>query len=321
MDRFVKYFEDYLVGEMGASEHTVSNYLRDIHQFMMIVFDDAEHPDWSKATKNSARQFLLHFQKADYEPTSSARKLSSLRSFYQFLVREGVIEKNPFSGMRLPKRGKYLPSVMSQSEVLQILESPQKFLDDASMPKQGEPFLLDYFVARDRAILECLYSTGMRLNELVTLTEGRVKFDEGFVLVLGKGKKERVCVLGNHAISALQTAITMRDRLWFVWGMDGVPGSLFLNKNGGALTGRSIERMMKKYVLYCGLNPNYTPHVFRHSFATHLLDAGADLRSVQEMLGHASLSTTQIYTHVSIERLKNVYSTAHPLARENVNGE
>lgn len=314
MDRGMEHFVQYLEGEKNASKHTISNYLTDIYQFILIVWGDCDKPDWTSADRMDARKFLIHFQRAGCEPTTAGRKLSALRSYYRFLLREGYVDQNPFSGLKLPKRGKYLPSVMSQSEVLQLLESPKGFLHDAQAPKQGDEFLLEYFALRDTAILECLYSTGMRLNELVTLTEQRLDLLGGIARVLGKGKKERMCPLGRPAVQALHEALEMRDRLWFLWGMDGRPPSLFLNKNGGALTGRSIERMMKKYVIYRGLNPNYTPHVLRHSFATHLLDAGADLRSVQELLGHASLSTTQIYTHVSVERLKQVYETAHPLA-------
>ncbi|MFC1467595.1 tyrosine recombinase [Verrucomicrobiota bacterium] len=314
MNRGIEHFVQYLEGEKNASKHTISNYLTDIYQFILIAWGDCDKPDWRDADRFAARKFLVHFQREGCEPTTAGRKLSALRSFYRFLLREGYVEQNPFSGLKLPKRGKYLPSVMGKAEVDELLSAPEAFLNDAQAPKQGDAFLLEYFALRDTAILECLYSTGMRLNELVTLTEQRLDLLGGVARVLGKGKKERICPLGGPAVRALHEALEMRDRLWFLWGKDGRPPALFLNKNGGPLTGRSIERMMKKYVQYRGQNPNYTPHVLRHSFATHLLDAGADLRSVQELLGHASLSTTQIYTHVSVERLKQVYETAHPLA-------
>jgi site-specific recombinase XerD len=169
-------------------------------------------------------------------------------------------------------------------------------------------------VARDAAILELLYSTGMRINELATLPEDRLDLLSGVARVWGKGKKERLCPLGSPAIRALKKNLELRENVWLLEGRRGARSPVFLNKSGGAISPRSIERMMKKYVLFCGLNAELTPHSLRHSFATHLLDAGADLRSVQELLGHASLSTTQIYTHVSVERLKEVYQLAHPRA-------
>jgi len=169
-------------------------------------------------------------------------------------------------------------------------------------------------VARDSAILELLYSTGMRINELVKLPEESIDLLSGVARVRGKGKKERLCPLGSPATRTLMKNLELRENIWILEGKRDARSPVFLNKNGGSISARSIERMMKKYVLFCGLNAELTPHSLRHSFATHLLDAGADLRSVQELLGHASLSTTQIYTHVSVERLKEVYQLAHPRA-------
>lgn len=308
------HFIEYLKGEKDASEHTITNYLRDILQFVLILDLDEKRPKWAAVTRDDARTFLIHFQREGYEPSTAGRKLSAMRSFFRFLVREGYVSDSPFASLRLPKRGRYLPSVMSAAEVGRLLKIPDDYLLDSDVRKQGSDLELDYFAARDVAMLECLYSTGMRLNELVTLTEDRLDLSTGVARVLGKGKKERLCLLGGMALRALERMFSLRDRFWVFQGKTGAPDALFLNKHGAALTGRSIERMMKKYVLYAGLNPAYTPHTLRHSFATHLLDAGADLRSVQELLGHASLSTTQIYTHVSIERLKQVYQDAHPLA-------
>jgi integrase/recombinase XerC len=316
MDEAMRHFIEYLRGERDASEHTVSNYLRDVSQFVLMAELEGDRLNWAGVSRDDARAFLVNFQRDGYEPTTAGRKLSALRSFFRFLLREGYVESNPFSGLKLPKRGRYLPSVMSRTEVGRLLEIPLDFLHDSEMRKQGNPLELEYFAARDVAMLECLYSTGMRLNELVTLTEARLDLIGGVARVLGKGKKERLCLLGRPAVRALQSALELRARFWFALGESGEPTSLFLNKSGSAFTGRSVERMMKKYVLYAGMNPAYTPHTLRHSFATHLLDAGADLRSVQELLGHASLSTTQIYTHVSVQRLKEVYEQAHPLARQ-----
>ena len=184
--------------------------------------------------------------------------------------------------------------------------------EPAANPKQK--LWREYMTARDTAILEMLYSTGMRINELAQLPEESIDLLGGVARVRGKGKKERLCPLGSPALKALMKNLELRENVWLLTGARAARSPVFLNKNGGPISVRSIERTMKKYVLFCGLNPELTPHSLRHSFATHLLDAGADLRSVQELLGHASLSTTQIYTHVSVERLMEVYQMAHPKA-------
>jgi len=198
--------------------------------------------------------------------------------------------------------------------VVKLLDAPDKYNGQQKAGNPKQKLWREYMVARDAAILEMLYSTGMRINELVTLPEEGIDLLSGVARVRGKGKKERLCPLGSPATRALMKNLELRENVWLLEGQRDARNPVFLNKNGGAITARSIERMMKKYVLFCGLNAELTPHSLRHSFATHLLDAGADLRSVQELLGHASLSTTQIYTHVSVERLKEVYQLAHPRA-------
>jgi len=313
MDRCVEHFVQYLRGEKNASEHTVSNYLMDIRQFVGLIWGDEAKPpyNWKEADRFAARKFLVFFQKLEMAPATTGRKLSALRSFYKFLVREEYVPLNPFTGLLLPKKGSYLPSVLSMREVEQLLAAPH------AMAGRGEKKSLfdEYVPLRDTAILEVLYSTGMRVGELTGMKESQIDILSGIISVLGKGKKERLCPLGRPAETALQNALAMRSEVWNSLGQKGDPrGTVFLNKNGGSLTVRSIERMVKKYVAYCGLKPSISPHALRHSFATHLLDNGADLRSVQELLGHASLSTTQIYTHVSIEKLKRVYEEAHPRA-------
>jgi integrase/recombinase XerC len=313
MDPCVEHFVKYLQGEKNASEHTVSNYLIDIRQFIELIWGEESKPpyNWKEADRFSARKFLVFFQKLEMEPTTTGRKLSALRSFYKFLVREEYVPLNPFSGLHLPKKGNYLPAVLSMKEVEQLLAAPHAM---AAAEKPNGLFQ-EYIPVRDTAILEVLYSTGMRIGELVNLTESRIDILSGIVSVLGKGKKERLCPLGRPAERALQNALAWRQDIWLSLGIKGDPRRvIFLNKHGGPLTARSIERMMKTYVGYCGLKPSISPHALRHSFATHLLDNGADLRSVQELLGHASLSTTQIYTHVSVEKLKRVYEEAHPRA-------
>jgi integrase/recombinase XerC len=315
-DPCVEHFIQYLEGEKNASEHTISNYLIDIRQFCEIVWgEDAQPPfSWKSADRFSARKFLVFFQKLELAPTTTSRKLSALRSFYRFLLREEYVELNPFSGLSLPKKGSYLPQILSSTEVVRLLEAPEKYAETQETKNPKVRLWREYMVARDAAILELLYSTGMRINELATLPEDRLDLLSGVARVWGKGKKERLCPLGSPAIRALMKNLELRENVWLLEGRRGARSPVFLNKSGGAISPRSIERMMKKYVLFCGLNAELTPHSLRHSFATHLLDAGADLRSVQELLGHASLSTTQIYTHVSVERLKEVYQLAHPRA-------
>ena len=312
-DPCIEHFLRYLQGEKNASEHTVSSYLIDIQQFVTLTWDAGAKPPfrWREITKGAARKFLVEFQMDEAAPTTTSRKLSALRSFYRFLVREEYVPLNPFSGLHLPKKGNYLPTVLSAAEAEQLIDAPHAL----AAAEKAERLFEEYIPVRDAAIFEVLYSTGMRIGELVSLTENRIDLSSGVVRVLGKGKKERLCPLGRPAESALRNALSMRAGVWSSLAVAGdTKNGIFLNNHGGCITARSIERSMKKYVAYCGLKPSISPHALRHSFATHLLDNGADLRSVQELLGHASLSTTQIYTHVSIEKLKRVYEHTHPRA-------
>jgi len=315
-DIHVRSFMRYLVAEKDASGHTLYHYRSDIRQFAEMVFGDRKPPfPWEGLDRFDARRFLIHFQRMECAPTTTARKASSLRSFYRFLVRENVVPANPFIGVVLPRKDHRLPKVLSVAEVTRLLEAPSKA--DASEAPRGtvSPVFLAYAPQRDSAIFEVLYSTGMRIQELVSMEEKQIDFLSGIILVRGKGKKERLCPLGRPAAVALRKALDGRAPVWAaLGGRPEGPPALFLNKHGGRLTARSIERLMKKYLIQCNLASHFSPHALRHSFATHLLDAGADLRCVQELLGHASLSTTQIYTHVSVERLKEVYEQAHPRA-------
>ena len=315
-DPCIEHFVQYLEGEKNASEHTISNYLVDIRQYCEIVWGaDAKPPyKWKEADRFAARKFLVFFQKLELSPATTGRKLSALRSYYKFLLREEYVEQNPFSGLNLPKKGNYLPQILSVAEVGKLLDAPARLTEQQQSTNPKQQLWRDYMVARDSAILELLYSTGMRINELVKLPEESIDLLSGVARVRGKGKKERLCPLGSPATRAMMKNLELRENILILEGKRDARSPVFLNKNGGPISARSIERMMKKYVLFCGLNAELTPHSLRHSFATHLLDAGADLRSVQELLGHASLSTTQIYTHVSVERLKEVYQLAHPRA-------
>ena len=316
-DPAVAGFVRHLRAERNASDHTLAGYLSDIRQFCAQAWgEDARPPfPWKSPDRYAARRFLASFQKAGMAPATASRKMSSLRSFYRFLVREELAKDNPFSGLQQPKPRRRLPKVLDPAEMLRLLEAPAR-LRDSERQRPGAKaaaWFADYAAARDAAILEMLYSTGMRIAELCGLVEARIDLLSGTALVRGKGKKERLCPVGRPAAQALQVALNARDSLLAGLGLPRAK-ALFVNKSGGALTPRSVERSLKKYLAEAGLDPQITPHVLRHSFATHMLDAGADLRSVQELLGHASLSTTQIYTHVSVERLKEEYGRAHPRA-------
>ncbi|MDR0994005.1 MAG: tyrosine recombinase [Verrucomicrobiota bacterium] len=317
-DPAIAQFVRHLRAERNASDHTLAAYLADIRQFTLQLWGEGVQPPfpWKSPDRFAARRFLASFQKAGRASTTARRKMSSLRSFFRFMVREGWVKTNPFVNLQQPKTRRHLPAVLSREDVLRLLDAPGRLrrqeLRRKTTASRTADFA-DYVALRDTAILEMLYSTGMRIAELCSLTDARLDLISGTALVRGKGKKERLCPIGRPAAEALQVALDARDGTAARLGMGRVT-ALFMNKNGGALTPRSVERAFKKYLAEAGLSPTVTPHVMRHSFATHLLDAGADLRSVQELLGHASLSTTQIYTHVSIERLKEEYQHAHPRA-------
>ncbi len=283
--------------EKGFSEHTLRAYHKDLLQF----------DNFLKAEKRSSlesvnhlllRRFLAVLRSRNYSKTTIARKLASIRSFFKFLIREGELVSNPFEMLRTPKQEKKLPHFLSINEVDVLLKTP-----DCS----------NVMGLRDLAILETLYSTGIRVSELVGLDESNIDFFGGMIKVQGKGKKERLVPIGSHAMNAINEYVNSKSKSK-ANEKKKVSRSepLFLNKFGGRLTARSVARSLDKYLKMSGVNLLTSPHTFRHSFATHLLDKGADLRSVQEMLGHSSLSTTQIYTHITTERLKNVYDKAHP---------
>ena len=316
-DPYVHHFVRYLEGERNSSGHTISSYLVDLGQFVRAQWGEEAKPPfaWPDVDKFSARKFIVHCQKQAAVATTINRKLSSLRSFFKFLNREEHVTQNPFAGIISPKRGKPLPKVLTLQEVTRLLEAPGQVAAEvlAGEPDAAKHPWLDYVASRDTAILEILYSTGMRVSELAGMNESDIDLLAGVVKVRGKGKKERLCLLGKPAVKALQIALEKRSTLAGVSKRAG-PAPVFVGHTGGRLTTRSIERLMKRYLIRANLDPHMSPHALRHSFATHLLDAGADLRSVQELLGHASLSTTQIYTHVTVERLKQVYNEAHPRA-------
>jgi integrase/recombinase XerC len=314
-DAAVRRFVTYLRAERNASGHTVAGYVQDIGQFAAFVWPapSVKPPfAWDAPPRDQARAFLVAFHHAGWSPPTTRRKLASLRAFYRFLEREGMVAANPFAGLHGPRLGRHLPAVLDVRGVEALLAAPLADLAARRARHGAVAPSAAYAALRDAAIFEALYSTGCRISEIASLTWGGIRFDQGTVIVEGKGRKQRLCVLGGPACRALHA---LRDQARALWpAASGAGARLFLNTQGGPLTPRSIERQMKKWLKAAGLPPELTPHKLRHSFATHLLDAGADLRSVQEMLGHASLSTTQIYTHVSIERLKEEYGKAHPRA-------
>lgn len=289
MNSYLERFFKYLTAERNASSHTISNYRRDLDQFVSFLGKDSvslisiHHFD--------VRRFLGDLQKKNYARSSILRKIAAIKSFFKYLWREGMIKENPLASLSSPKMQRALPVFMSADEVKRLIEAPQG---------------TDWMSLRDRAILEFLYSTGIRVSELVGLDLNDVDFGTELAKVRGKGKKERVVPIGRVALKVL------RD---YLVGREGKRApALFINKSRWRLTSRSVERLVKKYAKAIGLSDKITPHTFRHSCATHLLDRGADLRAVQEILGHANLSTTQIYTHVTAEKLKKVYDQAHPRA-------
>ncbi|MFN3531834.1 MAG: tyrosine recombinase XerC [Candidatus Brocadia sp.] len=271
------------------SSQTLRAYQNDLHQYLSFLIAEG-CCDLGSVSRLFLRRFLAFLKKQDYSKTTIARKLVSIRSLYKFLCREGILKFNPLENIRAPKLERKLPDFMSISETETLLNLPA---------------LNTLLGVRDKAIMETLYSTGMRVSELVGIDVADVDFFNEVVKVKGKGKKERLQPIGNHALDAIRLYMDKRN---------SDNNALFLNNRGGRLTERSVARMLKKYVKKAGLSLNISPHTFRHSFATHLLDRGADLRSVQELLGHANLSTTQIYTHITTERLKQVYDKAHPRA-------
>ena len=314
-DRSLSGFLAYLGNERNASEHTLESYKMDIVQFSKLTLnlDAAEQAvDWDSVSVHDARSFVVALQGEDLSKTSIVRKISGLRSFYRYLEREHIVGSNPFAGLVSPKKQKLLPKYMTIAEVSRLLDSADTFWNGAvekGIAKSEEGAKLS--AARDGAILEVIYSGGLRISEALGLNLGSVDLLGGVMKVRGKGKKERICGLGGPAERALRKYIHVRA-LWTSDARREAP--LFINQDGGRLTPRSFQRNFKLYLAEAGLPSDMTPHKLRHSFATHLLDAGADLRSVQELLGHANLSTTQTYTHISAERLKAVYSKAHPRA-------
>jgi integrase/recombinase XerC len=328
-------FAAYLTDERHFSPYTARCYGADLRQFVeflagehtISVSEDAEKRATAarqagsaatdgtltkiicEATPDTIRGFLEHLGTQEYSGATMARKIATLRSFYKWGFKRGLTSSNPMTSIRTPKQGKRLPKAISVEQIERLLATPSE---------------RDVLGLRDRAMLETLYSTGIRVSELVALNVGDLDETGEAMRVRGKGKKERLVPLGTHALAAIKLyAARVRTdvrfaRLWAeaLSGGQGAGGDrpLFINKHGQRLSTRSVRRKLDKYLRTTGLDPSISPHTLRHSFATHMLENGADLRTVQEVLGHQSLSTTQVYTHLTAQRLKDAYNAAHPRA-------
>jgi len=289
-------FATYLDVERNASVHTRSAYrsdLEDFCRFLASTYNLTSATGIEKIDRNTLRRYLAQIHQTHNKATIN-RKLSALRTFFLYLVREGIIAVSPAATLSAPRIDRYLPSVLTIDETSALMET-----------RPGS----DELSLRDRAIVELLYSSGLRVGETVALNVGHLDFTQSLVRVFGKGGKERIVPIGSKAQGALEEYLLQRGR-------PAADEPLFLNHRGGRLTARSIERNLKQRLLDANIIRRATPHALRHTFATHLLDAGADLRSIQELLGHASLSTTQKYTQISVDHLLKVYDQAHPRNRK-----
>lgn len=291
MKKQISEFLSYLRHERNASPHTISAYARDLAQ--LEDYFKAKGVDWESADNVVLRGFLAGLYEKKQKKSTIGRKLASVRSFYEFLVRRKRLEENPARVLATPRREKRIPSFLSEEEAVSFLD----------LPDSAEP--LDQ---RDRAILEFLYATGIRVSELVAVDPEDVNFAERLIRVKGKGKKERLVPFGRRAANALESYMTARRSLL----KNPAENALFLNYRGERLTSRSVERIVDKHVRRTALNRKISPHSLRHSFASHLLGRGADLRVIQELLGHESLGTTQKYTHMDLGQLLRVYKKSHP---------
>ncbi len=293
MEQLLDQFLHYLIVEKGLSKNTIEAYSHDLTRFLDYLKENGIE-ELRTVGKFDIRGFVLWLKRKDLSTKSIGRDLSAIRTFFKFLIQEGILETNPVEDLESPKVAKKLPEILSLKEIEQLLEQPD---------------LKTALGVRDRAMLEMLYATGMRVSELTTLPTHQVNLEGGYVLLYGKGSKERVVPLGSEAMN------------WVVLYLGKARGilakrkespTLFINRSGKGMSRQGFWKNLKDYARKAGLRKKITPHLLRHSFASHLLERGADLRSVQMMLGHVDISTTQIYTHVSGERLKKVHKQYHP---------
>lgn len=303
-DDRIRQFIQYLSSEKNASPHTCRCYEKDLEEFEKFLKTHEEgifmsgKPDWGKVDRITIRKYLSVLHRKN-KKSSIARKVSTLRSFFKYQMREKLVSSNPAKAVSTPKVEKTLPVTLTVDEAFELMESPDRPFKKVFRAGAGSSTL------RDRAILELLYSSGLRVGELVGLNLKHLDLHLGIVRVMGKGRKERIVPIGEKAAAAIKVYLDQRTDL-------EAESPLFINLRGGRLTPRSVGRLIKTYTRVSGIVRKVSPHSLRHSFATHLLDAGADIREIQEMLGHASLSTTQKYIHLSPGKLMEVYDKAHP---------
>ncbi|OGP79259.1 MAG: tyrosine recombinase XerC [Deltaproteobacteria bacterium RBG_16_49_23] len=303
-DDLIQQFIHYLSAEKNASPHTCRCYQKDLEEFENFLKSQGGEislrgkPEMEKVDRIVIRKYLSVLHRKN-KKSSIARKISTLRSFFRYLAKEKLVSSNPAKAVSTPKVEKYLPATLTVDEAFRLMESPGRSSEKPSKAEAKKR------AVRDRAILELLYSSGLRVGELVGLNLKHLDLRLGIVRVMGKGRKERIVPIGKKAIEALNAYLERR-------GNPEDEGALFINLRGGRLTSRSVGRLIKQYTRSSGIVRRVSPHSLRHSFATHLLDAGADIREIQEMLGHASLSTTQRYIHLSLGKLMEVYDKAHP---------
>jgi integrase/recombinase XerC len=290
-------FLDHLAVEKNASSYTIKSYREDLEQLIAFLTESKAGgaATLDDLTIRQLRAYQAWLGTQHYAKSTIARRLAVVRTWCRFLGREGALTVNPAEALRSPRQDKKLPHFLTAEEVNRLLAAPQG----------DEPL-----VRRDRAILETLYSAGLRVGELTALNLDDLELAEQVVCVRGKGRRERIAFLGEAAVQALRAWLEVRPSIL----ADPDQPAVFLNHAGGRLTVRSVGRLLEKYLALAGLDPQTSPHTLRHSFATHLLDSGADIRGVQELLGHRNLSTTQIYTHVTTQRLQESYRKAHPRA-------
>jgi integrase/recombinase XerD len=295
MENLIQEFIEYLGHEKGLASNTLESYGRDLRQYCGFLSEGTSQTP-ETASQATIVAYLMSLRKQGKATATIARRLAALKAFYQFMLKENYVTKDPTDELSSPKLERKLPKVLSVEEVEKLLNQP-----DTSTPAG----------IRDKAMLEVLYATGIRVSELVNLNLDDVDLKEGFVRCVGKGSRERVVPMGEIAINSLRMYLSQgRPKLM----SNPKANALFLNHHGRRLTRQGFWKIVKKYAAQLGINKHITPHTLRHSFATHLLENGADIRAVQEMLGHADISTTQIYTHVTKDRLKDVYARSHPRA-------
>lgn len=318
-DKWVVRFLQYLAAERGASDYTRRNYAQALREF--IRWHQAERgapPDWTRLERDDFRAYIRFLGREQLGRASVHLRFSALRSFYRFLLRRGVVAQTPVRNLALPKTGKRLPRHLTVQQVADLLAAPFKDMETARAAatrpgarrrSRGRPIspVVRY---RDAAMLETIYSCGLRISEVCGLRAADIDWSEQLVRVRGKGRKERLVPIGEPALRAIETYWQRLPQP----PSGNAPVFLAENRRRSPVNVCAFTRKFKRYLALAGLDPNLTPHKLRHSFATHLLDAGADLRSVQELLGHAHLTTTQVYTHVTTERLKKAYDAAHPRA-------